>query len=132
MDDKWFVSAYLIYITFCLGFNRKTGVIVEQPGKDIVHISGRRILDNHSVNLISSVIMGILTPKIAYLLWPWIVQSLRFLFNVTTFYFILVAKIKYLLNLIIFIIIFFFLNKIWIKGGLTSILCCKYYTLIFT
>jgi uncharacterized membrane protein len=52
------------------GFNRKTGVIVEQPGKDVVHISGRRILDNHSVNLISSVIMGILTPKIAYLIWP--------------------------------------------------------------
>jgi len=52
------------------GFNRKTGAIVEQPGKDIVHISGRRILDNHSVNLISSVIMGILTPKIAYLVWP--------------------------------------------------------------
>lgn len=52
------------------GYNRKTGVIVEQPGIDVVHISGRRILDNHSVNLISSVIMGILTPKIAYLVWP--------------------------------------------------------------
>lgn len=52
------------------GLNRKTGVIVEQPGKDVVHISGRRILDNHSVNLISSVVMGILTPKIAYLVWP--------------------------------------------------------------
>lgn len=54
----------------CSGFNRKTGVIVEEPGVDIVHISGRRILDNHSVNLISSVIMGILTPKLAYLVWP--------------------------------------------------------------
>ncbi|XP_050419993.1 transmembrane protein 19 [Adelges cooleyi] len=52
------------------GVNSKTGVIVEQPGKDVIHISGRRILDNHSVNLISSVIMGILTPKIAYLVWP--------------------------------------------------------------
>ncbi|XP_025417023.1 transmembrane protein 19 [Sipha flava] len=52
------------------GYNRNTGVIVEQPGKDVMHISGRRILDNHSVNLISSVIMGILTPKIAYLVWP--------------------------------------------------------------
>lgn len=52
------------------GFNCKTGVIVEQPGIDVVHISGRRILDNHSVNLISSVIMGILTPKVAYLVWP--------------------------------------------------------------
>ncbi|XP_050537994.1 transmembrane protein 19 isoform X2 [Daktulosphaira vitifoliae] len=52
------------------GFNRDTGTIVEHPGKNIVHISGRRILDNHSVNLISSVIMGILTPKIAYLVWP--------------------------------------------------------------
>ncbi|XP_060877359.1 transmembrane protein 19 [Metopolophium dirhodum] len=52
------------------GFNRKTGAIVEHPGKDVVHISGRRILDNHSVNLISSVIMGIVTPKIAYLVWP--------------------------------------------------------------
>lgn len=55
---------------FFPGYNRKIEAIVEQPGVDVVHISGRRILDNHSVNLISSVVMGLLTPKIAYLVWP--------------------------------------------------------------
>jgi hypothetical protein len=72
------ISSQLVWIRYLFiycyflnsGYNRNTGVIVEQPGKDVMHISGRRILDNHSVNLISSVIMGILTPKIAYLVWP--------------------------------------------------------------
>ena len=66
------INDLLVYTKFLFysGLNRKTGAIVEHPGKDVVHISGRRILDNHSVNLISSVIMGIVTPKIAYLVWP--------------------------------------------------------------
>ncbi|CAH0386823.1 unnamed protein product [Bemisia tabaci] len=52
------------------GLNKKTHVIVERPGKDVVHISGSRLLDNHSVNLLSSIIMGLLTPRIANLFWP--------------------------------------------------------------
>ncbi|XP_033219619.1 transmembrane protein 19 [Belonocnema kinseyi] len=46
------------------------GYIVERPGKGVKHISGRQILDNHSVNLLSTIIMGLSLPRIANLLWP--------------------------------------------------------------
>lgn len=46
------------------------GRIVEMPGKSVRHISGVRILDNHSVNLISSILTGIITPVLAFQLWP--------------------------------------------------------------
>lgn len=52
------------------GLDERTGCIVEHKGKGIRHISGTQILDNHSVNIISTVIMGILTPRVANLLWP--------------------------------------------------------------
>ncbi|XP_077288209.1 transmembrane protein 19 isoform X2 [Arctopsyche grandis] len=47
-----------------------SGKIVSAPGKGIKHISGRKVLDNHSVNLISSVVMGFVMPYIAMYLWP--------------------------------------------------------------
>uniref|UniRef100_A0A182W978 Transmembrane protein 19 n=1 Tax=Anopheles minimus TaxID=112268 RepID=A0A182W978_9DIPT len=46
------------------------GMIVERPGKNVRHISGVRILDNHSVNLISTIVIGIVMPSIAMNLWP--------------------------------------------------------------
>lgn len=46
------------------------GKIVEKPGPNIKHISGYSILDNHSVNLISSILTGILMPFIALNCWP--------------------------------------------------------------
>uniref|UniRef100_A0A182JJF8 Transmembrane protein 19 n=1 Tax=Anopheles atroparvus TaxID=41427 RepID=A0A182JJF8_ANOAO len=46
------------------------GTIVDRPGKNVRHISGVRILDNHSVNLISSIVTGIVMPSIAMNLWP--------------------------------------------------------------
>lgn len=53
------------------GLDKKTGtVIVEQPRKGVQHISGICLLDNHSVNLLSCIIMGFLTPQLANLLWP--------------------------------------------------------------
>lgn len=46
------------------------GRIVETPGKNVRHISGIRILDNHSVNLISSILTGVLMPSFAFHFWP--------------------------------------------------------------
>lgn len=48
----------------------ENGKIVEMPGKSVKHISGVRILDNHSVNLISSILTGIVTPALAFHFWP--------------------------------------------------------------
>ena len=49
------------------GINNKTGAIVESPQKDgasIVHITGRNLLDNHEVNLLSSLLTAIIVPMI--------------------------------------------------------------------
>lgn len=43
---------------------------MEHPGKGIKHISGRQILDNHSVNLLSGIFMALSLPRIANLCWP--------------------------------------------------------------
>lgn len=46
------------------------GLVVERPGVGVKHISGYRILDNHSVNLISSILTALIMPFIAYRCWP--------------------------------------------------------------
>uniref|UniRef100_T1JTS1 Transmembrane protein 19 n=1 Tax=Tetranychus urticae TaxID=32264 RepID=T1JTS1_TETUR len=51
------------------GFNRETGKMVEAPGENVEWISGIRFLDNHSINLFSSLILALLTPKISQLFW---------------------------------------------------------------
>lgn len=51
------------------GIHEESGIIVEYPGDGITHISGSRILDNHSVNLITNILMGIITPNLANSLW---------------------------------------------------------------
>lgn len=48
----------------------ESGRIVERPGAGIRHISGVRVLDNHSVNLISSILTGLIMPFIAFKCWP--------------------------------------------------------------
>merc|ERR1711915_1153539 len=47
------------------GKNVNTGKITEVTGDDVVPISGKQVLDNHSVNLISSILTALLLPKIA-------------------------------------------------------------------
>jgi len=47
------------------GRNCKTGKIVEVAGDSVEHISGKMVLDNHSVNLISSILTALILPKIA-------------------------------------------------------------------
>ncbi|XP_064545810.1 transmembrane protein 19 [Drosophila montana] len=46
------------------------GKIVDAPGKGVRHVSGLRILDNHSVNLISTIIIGVTMPLLALKFWP--------------------------------------------------------------
>lgn len=41
------------------------GKIVERPGDGVIPISGTYILDNHAVNLISSLLTALLLPRIA-------------------------------------------------------------------
>ncbi|KMY99381.1 uncharacterized protein Dsimw501_GD28668 [Drosophila simulans] len=51
------------------GINEE-GKIVDTPGKGVRHVSGLRILDNHSVNLISSIVTGVTIPLLAQRFWP--------------------------------------------------------------
>ncbi|GLH08756.1 Uncharacterized protein GBIM_13935 [Gryllus bimaculatus] len=51
------------------GLNERTGCVVEKAGRGVRHISGIQLLDNHSVNLVSSLLMGLLTPKFAGVLF---------------------------------------------------------------
>ncbi|XP_055705668.1 transmembrane protein 19 [Phlebotomus papatasi] len=60
----------LIGATLQFSGQDEKGRIVETPGKGIRHISGIRILDNHSVNLISSILTGVIMPTIAIHFWP--------------------------------------------------------------
>ncbi|XP_072751914.1 transmembrane protein 19 isoform X2 [Anoplolepis gracilipes] len=46
------------------------GFIVERPGKGVKHICGKQLLDNHSVNLLSSIGIALLLPRIANIFWP--------------------------------------------------------------
>ncbi|XP_073837543.1 transmembrane protein 19 isoform X1 [Musca autumnalis] len=47
------------------------GKIVESPDEgNVRYISGLRIIDNHSVNLISSIVTGVCIPTIAMKYWP--------------------------------------------------------------
>lgn len=45
------------------------GRVVERPDANVKHISGYRLLDNHSVNLISSILTGVIMPFIALNCW---------------------------------------------------------------
>merc|ERR1739845_78023 len=47
------------------GRDAKTGKIVEVAREGVIPISGKMVLDNHSVNLVSSILTALLLPKIA-------------------------------------------------------------------
>lgn len=53
------------------GYDKKKGCIVEHPGPYVNHISGTDLLDNHSVNLLSSFFTGLLAPRIAFWMWSY-------------------------------------------------------------
>lgn len=45
------------------------GRVVERAGENIRYISGYTIFDNHSVNLISSILTALIMPFIAFSFW---------------------------------------------------------------
>lgn len=46
------------------------GAVVERPGRGVKHICGKQILDNHSVNLLSSITIALTLPRLANIIWP--------------------------------------------------------------
>lgn len=67
------IDSYLGALFQFSGFDREKKCIVEHPGPNIEFISGTELLDNHSVNLLSALLTGLLTPKIAFYLWQCVV-----------------------------------------------------------
>ncbi len=55
-----------------IGLHKKTKMVVDKPGPDVEHTCGAAVLDNHSVNLLSSIIMALLTPTIAFHTWGYL------------------------------------------------------------
>ena len=51
------------------GHSEKLGRVVNSPGPGVVHVSGWNVLDNHTVNLLSSLITAVAIP----LTWGWLV-----------------------------------------------------------
>jgi len=51
------------------GLDKDSGVVVQHPGPGVQHISGMPLLDNHSVNLLSSWITSLLTPRLGLFIW---------------------------------------------------------------
>jgi len=57
-------------ISICNLGEDSSGKIKEIPGPEVKHISGFCFLDNHSVNLLSTIFTGLMLPSVAYSLWP--------------------------------------------------------------
>ncbi|KAL7982597.1 hypothetical protein Chor_010195 [Crotalus horridus] len=53
-----------------VGFDKRTGMVVNHQTENATHISGKPILDNNAVNLFSSVVIALLLPGIAWGFWP--------------------------------------------------------------
>ncbi|XP_013402409.1 transmembrane protein 19 [Lingula anatina] len=51
------------------GYCTKRRCIVEEPGPGVEDISGSAVLDNHGVNLLSSLFSSLFTPRIAFHIW---------------------------------------------------------------
>lgn len=51
------------------GYDRSTGKIVSRSKPGVIWISGSEILDNHSVNLVSTLITALVTPYFGRLIW---------------------------------------------------------------
>ncbi|XP_048245445.1 transmembrane protein 19-like [Haliotis rufescens] len=63
------IDSYLGALLQFSGYDRRRACIVEHPGPHVEHISGYAVLDNHGVNLLSSLLTGIISPYIAWQLW---------------------------------------------------------------
>ncbi|XP_067649311.1 transmembrane protein 19-like isoform X1 [Haliotis asinina] len=63
------IDSYLGALLQFSGYDRRQACIVEHPGPHVEHISGYAVLDNHGVNLLSSLLTGVISPYIAWHLW---------------------------------------------------------------
>ncbi|KAJ8313876.1 hypothetical protein KUTeg_008437 [Tegillarca granosa] len=63
------IDSYLGALCQYSGYDREKKCIVERPGDNVDDISGYPVFDNHSVNLLSSLFTGLLTPSIAFIVW---------------------------------------------------------------
>ena len=61
---------YSIFFLFCISGVDEKGRICEAPGPNIRPITGWAVLDNHSVNLLSTILTGIILPQLSITLWP--------------------------------------------------------------
>ena len=68
--EKYFCNLCYFSLQFS-GKDLKSGKIVEVSREGVVPISGKMILDNHSVNLVSSILTALLLPKVALALGMW-------------------------------------------------------------
>jgi len=59
----------IISATIDTGFDREQNCIVEKAGSDVEHISGVAVLDNHGVNLVSSLLTALIAPYVALGVW---------------------------------------------------------------
>lgn len=51
------------------GYDQNTGKIVSRSSRDVIWISGSEILDNHSVNMMSTLMTALITPYFGRLIW---------------------------------------------------------------
>lgn len=62
----------ILLIKFVIGVNESTGEIANQPHNGVSWICGIGLLDNHSVNFLSSLCTAFLGAHISVLVWSWI------------------------------------------------------------
>ena len=54
------------------GYKKTTGRVVSQPGPGVKDICGTDLLDNHSVNLVASLVTAFLAPRLAFTVWTYL------------------------------------------------------------
>ena len=69
ISGKFADNCYKIVHCFDLGQDVSTGQIVDHEGVGIKHVTGVGILDNHSVNLLSSLLTAVFVPCFAVSVW---------------------------------------------------------------
>jgi len=63
------VHSIIVLFVVDVGFDRERNCIVETRGSNVEHISGIAVLDNHGVNLVSSLLTALVAPYVALGVW---------------------------------------------------------------
>ena len=72
--SDWQMNAFMTLVmgpmlSVNAGFDREQNCIVEKAGSNVEHISGVALLDNHGVNLVSSLLTALVAPYVALGIW---------------------------------------------------------------